>query len=237
MKTIFKIHPFFYLFAIICILTGYFKNFVIITFIILFHEIGHILAGIYFNWKIEKVIILPFGGLTIFNERINRPILEEFIIALTGPIFQTSLFLFLKNPLFINYNLGLLLFNLLPILPLDGSKILNLLLNKILSFKRSHTISIIISVTILLLSFLLFKSNLILFLIFVLLSFKTYSELKNHRYIFNKFLFERYLYKMSFKKLKKVRSENKMKRDYRHLIFDGNKYITEREFLAYLFDK
>ena len=76
MKTIFKIHPFFYIFALICILTGYFKNFIIIMFIILFHEMGHILAGLYFKWKIEKIIILPFGGLTLFNEKINRPISE-----------------------------------------------------------------------------------------------------------------------------------------------------------------
>ena len=88
-----KIHPFFYLFSIICIVTGYFKNFIIISFIILFHELGHILVSQLFHWKIEKIVLLPFGGITIFHEFLNRPMKEEFFIAIAGPIFQTFLFL------------------------------------------------------------------------------------------------------------------------------------------------
>ena len=32
--------------------------------------------------------MLPFGGVTIFNEDLNRPIYEEFIILIMGPVFQ-----------------------------------------------------------------------------------------------------------------------------------------------------
>ena len=232
MKTIFKIHPFFYLFCLICIITGYFKNFIFITFIILFHELGHILAAIFFNWHIEKVIILPLGGITIFDELINRPLKEEFIIAIMGPIFQTILFI-IDNDLFRYYNLNLLIFNLLPIFPLDGSKILNVLLNKIYSFKVSHIISIIIS-AISIFFLLLFRFNLILYISIIFLIIKIYREYKLHNYLFNKFLFERYLYNFNFKKSKIVNNSLKMKRDYRHLI-KANKYITEKEYLERLF--
>ena len=86
MKKIFKIHPIYYLTAIITIITGNFKDFTLITLIIIIHELGHISAAIYYKWNIEKIIILPFGGITIFNEYLNRPIKEELIIALAGPI-------------------------------------------------------------------------------------------------------------------------------------------------------
>ena len=88
MKINFKIHPFFLLTAIIILFTGYFKNFIYITTIIIVHEIGHISLAYFFKWKIEKIVLLPFGGITIFNEHLNRKITEEFLILLAGPIFQ-----------------------------------------------------------------------------------------------------------------------------------------------------
>ena len=233
MKTIFKIHPFFYLFACICIFTGYFKNFLYITFIILFHELGHIIISLFFKWKIDRVVILPFGGITIFNEKINRPIIEEFLIAIMGPIFQSFLFL-IDNDLFKTYNFILLVFNLLPIFPLDGSKILNLILNEIFSFKESHLISIVVSILSIIFLF-NFKFNLILYISIFFLIVKTYKELKLHNYIFNKFLFERHLYKFHFKKSKIIDRTSKMKRDHRHLIKNKNKYITEVEYLKKMF--
>lgn len=235
MKNIFKIHPFFYLFAIICIFTGYFKNFCFITFIIVFHELGHILASVFFNWNIDKIVIMPFGGIVLFNEKINRPIKEELIIALMGPIFQSVLF-FIDNPLFFKYNLFLIIFNLLPIFPLDGSKILNLFLNYFTYFKISHLISIIISIYLICLILFKIPFNLIFYIVIFFLLLKTIKEIKNHKYIFNKFLLERYLYSFSFKKLKKIDNINKMKRDYEHIIFYKNKYVREYVCLKDLFD-
>ena len=67
---------------------GYFKIYIILMFILIIHELGHIIASLYFKWKIDKIIILPFGCLIKYNELINRPIKEEFIIAIMGIIFQ-----------------------------------------------------------------------------------------------------------------------------------------------------
>lgn len=231
-----KIHPFYYLFAFICILTGYFKYFVIINFIILFHEMGHILMSLYYNWNIEKIVILPFGGITIFKEKINKPIKEELMIAIMGPLFQISLFILFRSQLFIIFNLILLLFNLLPIFPLDGSKIINLLLNKFISFKKSHIISIYLSIIILFCLLVISKFNLILLLILLFLLFKTLKEIKNHKYLFHKFVFERYIYDFYFKKRKTITNYHQMMRDYKHIFYLDKKYITEHDFLAYLFD-
>lgn len=206
------------------------------------HEFGHILMGILFRWKIEKVVILPFGALTIFNEDLNRKISEEAWIVIMGPIFQIGFTFFLYEFTQFNnvldYSISILCFNLLPIFPLDGSKILNLFLNKIVSFKKSHVLIIVISF--LMIGILVVKSdfNLLLLLIVTFLLMRIFSEIKDHESLFNRFLLERYLKDYHFKKIRKIQSldVSKMKRDYRHLFFDGFKYISERERLKKRFD-
>lgn len=198
--------------------------------------------GILFKWKIEKVIILPFGALTIFNEDLNRKISEEAWIVIMGPIFQVLftclLYKFTNIDDVLCYSASILCFNLLPIFPLDGAKILNLVLNKIISFKKSHILIIIISFIVT--GILMFKSNfnLLLCLIIIFLLMRAFSEIKNHNNLFNRFLLERYLNNYNFKKIKKIYSLDvtKMKRDYRHLFFDGFKYVSECERLKKRFD-
>lgn len=203
---------------------------------------GHVLMGIIFKWKIGKIIILPFGALTIFDEGINKSIFEEFLIAIMGPIFQIIFTFFLYfltyNDEVVSYSLTILIFNLLPIFPLDGSKILNLFLNEILNFKISHTILIIISVIFILTIILYSDFNLILILILTFLLVRVLLEIKNHESLFNRFLLERYLNHYNFKKSKKIYSMNlaKMKRSYKHLFFDGNRFISEHERLKKRFD-
>ena len=151
MKTIFKIHPLYYLVAFLSIITGLFKDFIYITLLIFIHEIGHTIGALYYKWNIKKIIILPFGGITIFNEYINKSLKEEFVILVLGPLFQILFYFILcffniESTLITNYHYSLLLFNLLPIIPLDGSKLLNIILNKITNFKLSHMLTIYVSI-------------------------------------------------------------------------------------------
>ena len=223
-------------------ITGHFKGFILFSLIIIVHEFGHILMGILFRWNIEKVILLPFGALTVFNEDLNRKISEEFLIVIMGPIFQIVftffVYYFWNVDEVFYYSLSILCFNLLPIYPLDGSKILNLLLNKLISFKRSHMMIIMISILTMFVLILGSDFNLILALILMFLFMRVITEIKNHESLFNRFLLERYLKKYRFKKVKKIKSLNlsKMKRDYRHLFYDGFKYVSEGEMLKKRFD-
>lgn len=239
-KNIFKIHPLFYLVAFICFLTGLFKNFIIFSSIILFHELGHLLFAIIFNWKIEKVILLPFGGITIFNERIDKPLFQEFLIAVGGPLFQIIYFLiFRDNIVFLKYNVAILLFNLLPIYPLDGSRILNIFFNKIFSFKTSHLLSIVISYGIILIIMVILSLNFNFVFIFItlFLLLEIFRENSKHNYYFNKFLLERYMYEDLFKNKKIVSRVNKMKKQTKHIFKINNNYYTEKEIIRKLFDK
>ena len=129
--------------------------------------------GILFKWKIEKIIILPFGALTVFNEDLNRKISEEAWIVIMGPIFQIVftflLYKFTNVSDVLYYSASILCFNLLPIFPLDGSKILNLILNKMVSFKRSHVLIIVISLIVIGILVLESDFNLLLCLIIIFL--------------------------------------------------------------------
>ena len=104
----------------------------------------------YYKWNFDKIAIYPFGGCTKFDEKINRSMKEELFILFNGPIFQMILFAFvfiLFNEGFISfrgytifkhYHYTLLLFNLLPIYPLDGGKILNIVINYLFPFKKGN---------------------------------------------------------------------------------------------------
>ena len=237
-KNIFKIHSLFYLTAFICVITANFKNFIIFSSIIIVHELGHIIGAIIFKWKIDRVILLPFGGITIFQENIDKSLKEEFIIAILGPLLQLVFyFLYSDNPTFNQYNLTILLFNLLPIYPLDGSKIVNILFNEFISFKRSHILTIITSFITLLVVILSIKYNLLLYLILLFIVLEIIKEINKHNYYFNRFLLERYLYNNEYSKNKIIDNIKKMKKQTKHIFKINNKYFTEREIIRNLFDK
>lgn len=239
-KNIFKIHPLFYVIAFICFITGFLKNFIIFTSIIIIHELGHTIAAIILKWKIDKMIILPFGGITIFKEHIDKPLIEEFLIAIAGPIAQLIYFwIFKENIQFTNYNIAILLFNLLPIYPLDGSRIINIIFNKFISFKFSHILSIILSYisVIVILIFCIKDFNILFLFIILFIVLEIFKETTKHKYYFNKFLLERYLYNYNFKKIKNINKLTQMKKQTKHLFKIDNVYCTEREIIRKTFDK
>lgn len=238
-KDTFKIHFLFYLVAFICIVTGYFKHFIIFSSIIIIHELGHIVGAFLFKWKIEKIVLLPFGGITIFNEKIDKSLLQEFIIAILGPLFQIVFFLIYKNNnIFTFYNISILVFNLIPIYPLDGSKILNVILNRFISFKLSHILTIIISsILIVYLVIISIDKQLLFLIVLVFIIFSVVREIFKHKYYFNKFLLERYLYNFNYKRRKVVKKIEKMKKQTKHTFLINKKYYTEREIMSKRFDK
>lgn len=240
-KNIFKVHILFYIVALFCILIGFFREFIIFSSIIIIHELGHIIGTLIFKWKIEKVILLPFGGITIFNEKIDKPLYQEFIIAILGPLFQIIFyFLFNDNYTFSLYNKIILIFNLLPIYPLDGSKIVNVLLNKYISFKKSHLTTLFVSFIFLLqIIYILIKYNISLISLIILLFIikEVILDYNKHKYYVNKFFLEKYLYKSIYKKKKIIKNVNEMKKQTNHIIKNGKKCYFEREILDKMFDK
>ena len=210
--------------------------------IIFVHELGHLFAAKYYKWNVDKIYIYPLGGITKFNDLVNRSLKEELIIVMMGPLFQICYYFLLVSlgyrDLYL-FNFILLIFNLLPIYPLDGGKILNILLAFFLPYKKSLTFTLLFSFFTYFLIFTIicfFYKSFFFILVCLSLILKVIEEYKKKNYYFNKFLLERYLYCYRFKKTKYVKSIKDMYKDYRHLFFSKDGYLTEREMLKKYFD-
>ncbi|MGW9606378.1 site-2 protease family protein, partial [Heyndrickxia sporothermodurans] len=128
------IHPLFWIIVGIAVITARFHELLILFSILFIHEMGHSIMAHFFSWRIKKISILPFGGVAEMDEHGNRPLKEELLVILAGPIQHVWLaivmFVLFKMHIisisffqtFMDYNLMILLFNLLPIWPLDGGK-------------------------------------------------------------------------------------------------------------------
>ena len=154
---------------------------------------------------------------------------------------QLGCYLVLMNiPYLYNYqemiktiNYSILLFNLLPIYPLDGGRIMQLLICYLTSYNLSFKIIYFISFIVLCLItiFFFYNPTINILLIIVLLIIKLLTEKRNINYYLEKFILERYLHKYKFKKSKIVKRTKDFKRDYHHLIKINNKYFLEEEYL------
>jgi stage IV sporulation protein FB len=264
-----QIHPLLWLMIAIAILTGNFIDLSLFLIIVLIHELGHAVAASYLSWRIKRISLLPFGGVAEMDEHGNRPIKEEAIVILAGPLqhvwmmgltfllFQISWVPLELYQKFIEFNIMVLIFNLLPIWPLDGGKLIYLWRSLKESFPLAHRRTMAISAVSLLLFTLIVLAlqpfNLNMWVIIAFLSFSLYFEWKQSRYVFVRFLLERYYgKKIDFQVLKQIHvSEDesilkvlqKFQRGYKHLIIiekDDNEsaQLDENEILhAYFTEK
>ncbi|AAN53899.1 site-2 protease family protein [Shewanella oneidensis MR-1] len=115
---------------------------------LVFHEYGHIRAMKYFGMKTKGIYLIPFmGGLALSDEKINTR-WQDVVISIMGPTFGLLMsvgsliaYHFTDNIFFAGlaaFNALLNLFNLLPILPLDGGHIL-----KSISFSMNSIMGLI----------------------------------------------------------------------------------------------
>ena len=237
MKNIFKIHPFTYIIALIFILIGYFKFYLSFMLVLFIHELGHITLSLIFKWHIKSIILFPLGILLKFEDSLNKPLIEEFIISISGIIFQLIFISFIHNYYLVISSNIILIFNILPIYPLDGAKVINIILNKITNFKTSYFLTLQISfITIIILISLSIINKSLMFLIsFIPLLINLIELITNRNNVFIKFLLERYLYSIKFKKYKYINNIKYMRRDYKHYIITENNVESENVFLEKLF--
>ncbi len=228
---------FFYLFLLIIILTGNFNNVFPYFSLLLIHEIGHAITGIILGYKLDKITIYPYGGITTFNYPINIPLKCELFILIMGPIFQIIGYSVLKifyNNIYL-YHYTLLFFNLLPIYPLDGGKILNILCGYVFNYLKSFYITYIISLIfiIIVIVYNIYYYNLNLIIMIIIMFIKLLNIYKKRYYYYNRFLLERYLYNYNFNKIVIIKNGKCFYRDRKHII----NFQKEKEYLKKLFKR
>ena len=153
-KNIFKyiyIDKLTYLFLLLSVLSASFIQIIIIFSLIIVHELGHLLMAKLLKIEIDKIYIYPLGGITKLNMNLNTNPLQESLVLLAGPILQLVFYAIYQlilpeyQSLIEFYNYQILFFNLLPIYPLDGGKILNIIVSSKVPYKLSLRYSIFIS--------------------------------------------------------------------------------------------
>lgn len=113
---------------------------------ILFHEMCHVLAAKAFGMRTTRVSLTPFGGMAAMDSAPTPA--TAFFIALSGPLAnllmaQILLLMYNVSPspvlsMLIIANLAVGLFNLLPAYPLDGGRMLHVLLTPVLGMERAR---------------------------------------------------------------------------------------------------
>lgn len=156
-----------FIFLILFYFTKQIQIYAMIMIFAIIHELGHLLAGLLMGMKPEKIEIMPFGvsiSFTINAKEYNKKIkkgnileIKKIIVALAGPITNFIIILIasnlkldlIKSMLIIYANFLIMIFNLLPIYPLDGGRILKGILHIIFGKRKSEKfINIISNITV-----------------------------------------------------------------------------------------
>lgn len=119
--------------------------------VLLIHEVFHVIFIKAFNQKINNFELTAFGGMMKINVKTSS--LKEVLIYSGGIIGNIIFLLLLKlinipNDKFIyKYNILMIIVNILPIVPLDGSNILRIILEKVFPTRKALKLHFFISVS------------------------------------------------------------------------------------------
>ena len=151
-----------FLFALIFVITKQIEFYAILMIYAVIHELGHLFWGLILKLKPEAFSITPFGlqisfkaEPNLYNTKIKngtKLCLKRMSLALAGPLtnFIIALILIIlnnidlyKNSIFfgevaIYANILIGIFNLIPIYPLDGGRILKEIINIRSGMKKSY---------------------------------------------------------------------------------------------------
>ena len=254
----FKVHWSFLALGILMLVYGNFFNFVCCLTCVVLHEMGHSFVGRKLGYRLNVITLMPYGAMLSGS---NAPFSEndEIKIAIAGPVvnaiiivicyvfklFAPTIFVYI-NPFFLA-NIYTFCFNILPVYPLDGGRIMLSVISKFGNRTRAYNITKLVGFIITGIIFLLFFISFIyelnymlginaLFLLIGLLENDTeiyYNKLSN----FEKF-------KVSFNKSIKLNANDTIFKAYKQIANNRYKEVcvradcTEKHFKRdYIMDK
>lgn len=184
----------------VMIFSGQLAYYAIILFSLLWHEAGHLVAAVMCGVKVKSCVITPYGGEIQFENPAVVQASSLLWIALGGPIatiIGIGLAFLMPDLLatkLINVQLVLLAVNIVPIIPLDGGRILLACL--FLKYPRAHMIelyywlSFIVATILLLVTFKLLPQSIFLAIINLFIWLQVLKEWRYRKY---RVAFEKYV--------------------------------------------
>ena len=215
-----------FIFIAIFILTKQIEKYSLLMIFAILHELGHMIAGIILGFKVDTIEIMPFGlsvsfegKVEYYNKKIKKAsklTLKKLLIAIAGPcvnVIFAILFLSFSLSIFnietqtiVYANILIAIFNLLPIYPLDGGRIIKYVIHIIYGKKdafyyinKISYISVVILTAISSIAILYLK-NIAIVIILAYLWYLVISENKKYK---NK--------KLIYARLKEITKKDKIK--------------------------
>jgi len=141
------------LLMIVAVLIGEGARLAVFFVIIFVHETAHVMMARLLDLRVNEIELLPFGGAVRIESLVELSPRDEALIAAAGPLsnivlltgylaFRSLNVLSLENQdVFIQANLAIAGFNLLPVLPLDGGRMLRAVLSREMGIKKATRIT------------------------------------------------------------------------------------------------
>lgn len=162
-----------FLFLFLFLLTSQFEMYVVLLVFAIIHELGHLIAGLILKFKPEEIKLTPVGLRIQFQvsdeeykiKNTKTLTIKKAMIALAGPltnlivstitILIATFHLDFQNlyiyELIVYSNLLIAMFNLIPIYPMDGGRVVKEILKLACGNKKAYKITYMLSKTILIL--------------------------------------------------------------------------------------
>lgn len=187
-------------FLILILLLSFSKNALIGYVWVLIHEVVHILVSKFYHIKLNK-LKLHITGVSVSSNNIDDlKDNEKVILYLSAPLFNlmcsiiffgiSRYYNFNWVKICITINLALGIFNLLPSYPLDGGRILEIVINKKVIYKKAREIVVKVSfviaailMSLFILTIYIHKANISLLISSILITYSAILEKRSTMYL------------------------------------------------------
>jgi stage IV sporulation protein FB len=145
-----KFHPFFIIYVFVSLYYGWINNIFFYVVTVILHEYGHLFVAKSLGYETDGIIFNVYGAGLKSNNFYKRR--DDILISIAGPIVNVLLMIvivclwwivpttYVFSLEFLKANIVVLVFNLLPVYPLDGGRILFAILNN--KTKRNRLLKI-----------------------------------------------------------------------------------------------
>lgn len=240
------IHPLTIIYILLALIFNRFNGILFLYIFGLIHELSHVFVAKIFKIRTKEIIMYPTG----FNAKIEdiyllHPI-KQLLILISGPasyfisllliklLFEVNLISSYGLRLAQEYNMMILLFNIIPIYPLDGGKIIDIHLAHFFNEFHCRIIRIVLScILVCLLLFVIKTLGDALIIGFILIGF--ISQIVNFKRDYLLFLIKKRFSKENYKdKINKKLTIFRFRNNY---YFDKTKFFNQNEIIDKIYQR